>query len=336
MKRVVFKGVGIPLAVEQAPDPTPGAGEAVIRVARCGVCGTDVHSTAGHGYTIPVGGGLGHEYAGEVVAVGSGVEGLRLGDQVASMPFSGCGACAACQTGFFYFCDTKKSYSQGLAQYAVVGARSCVKLPSTVGVADGALVEPLAVARKAVRVATLAPEQRILVYGPGPIGLGVVFWARHAGARNIVMVSRSRRREAMARAMGAEHVLREEEATPEAIQALLGGAPDVVFECVGMPNILQKCIEQVRRQGLVVSLGFCTQPDAIVPAKAMMKDITLRFSVTYDLSDFQACADALERDADRARAMVTQTASLAEFADVFEALREGGNQCKVLLDPWVS
>jgi threonine dehydrogenase-like Zn-dependent dehydrogenase len=84
----------------------------------------------------------------------------------------------------------------------------------------------------------------------------------------------------------------------------------------------------------VVSLGFCTKPDAIVPAKAMMKDITLRFSVTYDMGDFQAGADALESDGDRARAMVTQTASLEEFPSVFEAMRQGGNQCKVLLDPW--
>ena len=118
------------------------------------------------------------------------------------------------------------------------------------------------------------------------------------------------------------------------MQAWLGGAPDVVFECVGMPSILQKCIDQVRRQGLVVSLGFCMTPDAIVPARAMLKDITLRFSVTYDLGDFRASADALDADGERARAMVTQTASLAEFPGVFESLREGGNQCKVLLDPW--
>jgi (R,R)-butanediol dehydrogenase/meso-butanediol dehydrogenase/diacetyl reductase len=334
MKRVVFKGVGTPLEIEEAVDPTPAAGEAVIRVARCGVCGTDLHSTSGHGYQIPVGGGLGHEYGGEVVAVGAGVQGLRVGDHIASMPFCGCGECAPCRSGFFYFCEKKKSYAQGLAQYAVVGARSCVKLPSTVSIDDSALVEPLAVARKAVRVAALTPEQRVLVLGPGPIGLGVLFWARLAGVRNIVMVGRSLRREAMARAMGAEHVLREEEATPEAVQALLGGPPDTVFECVGMPNVLQTCIQHVRRQGLVMSLGFCTKPDSIIPAQAMMKDITLRFSVTYDLSDFQASADALERDADRARAMVTQTASLADFPAAFEALREGGNQCKVLLDPW--
>lgn len=334
MKRMVFKGVGSPLAIEDVADPSPAEGEAVIRVARCGVCGTDLHSTAGHGYPIPVGGGLGHEYAGEVVAVGKGVEGLRLGDHVAAMPFSGCGECATCRTGFFFFCEKRQSYAQGLAQFAVVGARACVPLPSTVSLADGALVEPLAVSRRAVRVAGVAAGQRVLVYGLGPIGLAVLFWARLAGVRNILMVGRSLRRESMARAMGAEHVMRDEEATPDVVQAVLGGAPDVVFECVGMPDILQKCVEQVRRQGLVVALGFCTTPDAIVPARAMLKDITLRFSVTYDLDDFRASADALDADGDRARAMVTQTASLAEFPAVFESLREGGNQCKVLLDPW--
>src|SRR3546814_10361021 len=118
MKAALFKAVGEPLAIEDVPDPEPGEGEAVIRVARCGVCGTDLHSTSGHGYTLPAGAQLGHEYAGEVVAVGRGVRRLKVGDRVAALPVVGCGECEACRTGIDVLCSRWRGYGGGLADYA--------------------------------------------------------------------------------------------------------------------------------------------------------------------------------------------------------------------------
>src|SRR3546814_10509122 len=162
MKASLFKAGGEPLAIEDVPAPEPGEGEAVIRVARCGVCGTDLHSTSGHGYTLPAGAQLGHEYAGEVVAVGRGVRRLKVGDRVAALPVVGCGECEACRTGIDVLCSRWRGYGGGLADYARISERGATLLPQTRSLADGALVEPPAVGRRGVR-----PADPAIGRGPG-------------------------------------------------------------------------------------------------------------------------------------------------------------------------
>ena len=100
MRAAVFKGIGQPMVVESRPDPKPGPGEVVLRVGRCGICSSDLHMTSGHGYTYPAETILGHEYAGEVVDVGSGVGSLKVGDRITAMPMAGCGTCLECLRGF--------------------------------------------------------------------------------------------------------------------------------------------------------------------------------------------------------------------------------------------
>lgn len=335
MKAALFKAVGTPLAIEDLPDPEPGAGEAVIRVARCGVCGTDLHSTSGHGYTLPAGAQLGHEYAGEVVAVGRGVERLKVGDHVAALPVVGCGECDACRTGIDVLCSRWKGYGGGLADYAKISERGATILPQTLSLADGALVEPFAVGRRAVRLANPAPGDRALIIGPGPIGLAVLFWLRRAGVRSVALLASSDRRRPLAEAMGADSFILEGETAQQDIVAALGGAPDVVFECAGVPGTIARAIALVRPQGQVVSLGFCMVPDQFVPGMALMKDVSLRFSLIYTRDDYAECAAALDADGDRARAMVTETVALADAPAAFERLRAGtGGGGKLLIDPW--
>jgi len=335
VKAALFKAVGTPLAIEDLPDPEPGAGEAVIRVARCGVCGTDLHSTSGHGYTLPAGAQLGHEYAGEVVAVGRGVERLKVGDHVAALPVVGCGECDACRTGIDVLCSRWKGYGGGLADYAKISERGATILPQTLSLADGALVEPFAVGRRAVRLANPAPGDRALIIGPGPIGLAVLFWLRRAGVRSVALLASSDRRRPLAEAMGADTFILEGETAQQDIAAALGGAPDVVFECAGVPGTIARAIALVRPQGRVVSLGFCMVPDQFVPGMALMKDVSLRFSLIYTRDDYAECAAALDADGDRARAMVTETVALADAPAAFERLRAGtGGGGKLLVDPW--
>lgn len=336
MKAALFKAVGEPLAIEDLPDPEPGEGEAVIRVARCGVCGTDLHSTSGHGYTLPAGAQLGHEYAGEVVAVGRGVRRLKIGDRVAALPVVGCGECEACRTGIDVLCSRWRGYGGGLADYAKISERGATLLPQTLSLADGALVEPFAVGRRGVRLAGPAPTDRVLIVGPGPIGLAVLFWLRRAGVRAIALLASSDRRRPLAEAMGAEQFLLESDTAQEEIMAALGGAPDIVFECAGVPGTIARSIALVRPQGRIVSLGFCMIPDRFVPGMALMKDVTLRFSLIYTREDYAECAAALDVDGDRARAMVTDTVSLADAPTAFERLRTGtGGGGKLLIDPWL-
>ena len=181
MKAAIFDRPGALLAISEIPEPVPGEGEVIVKVSRCGVCGTDLHGTSGHGYTYPSGTIMGQEFAGEVVGLGAGVETLKVGDHVAALPVVGCGQCEACKTGVDVLCANYRAYAEGMAQYARVSARGATILPQTVSLADGALVEPLAVGLRGVRLAAPKPETRVLVIGPGPIGLACSFWLRRAG-----------------------------------------------------------------------------------------------------------------------------------------------------------
>jgi threonine dehydrogenase-like Zn-dependent dehydrogenase len=335
VRAAIFDGPGKPLLIADVPDPEPASGEVVIKVARCGVCGTDLHSTSGHGYVIPIGGRLGHEFAGEIVALGKGVSSLRIGDHIAAMPAIGCGNCEYCRTGIDMLCPTVRIYGFGMAEYASVSVRGAISLPRTLSVADGALVEPFAVGRRGVRLANPAPDTKTLVIGPGPIGQAVIFWLRRAGVRNIVVLASSKRRRALAETMGAEHYVLEEEGATEQIKTLLGGPPELVMECAGMPGVIARAIELVRPQGKIVALGFCMLPDSIVPAAALMKEVTLRFSMSYTREDWAECADALTDNGDSARAMVTDKVNLDGFPAAFEAFRQGVvGVGKLVVDPW--
>ncbi|MCK9542844.1 MAG: alcohol dehydrogenase catalytic domain-containing protein [Novosphingobium sp.] len=336
MRALLFKAVGEPLAVAQLPDPEPGEGEVVVRVSRCGVCGTDLHSTSGHGMGLPPDSQLGHEYGGEVVAVGKGVERFRVGDHLAALPVVGCGQCEGCETGIDILCTNQWSgYGGGLAEYARVSERGAVKLPQTVGLADSALVEPLAVGCRGVRLANPPKDAKVVIIGPGPIGLSVLFWLRQRGVENVVMLASSGRRKELAGRMGAEKFVTESDEVAQEIFSILGGPADFVFEAAGVPGVFARAVELVRPQGTIIGLGFCMQPDPIVPAMALMKDVTIRWSIIYTREDFAACADALDRDGALARAMVTDTVGMEAAPAAFEEFREGtGGGGKLLIDPW--
>lgn len=335
MRAAVFQGVGNPLEIKQLPDPTPGTGQVVVKVERCGICGTDLHMTGDHAMGVPVGFIPGHEISGEVVAVGAEVSNLKVGDRVTTMPIIGCGKCANCLSQQPMWCTNPFGFqSGGFAEYLVGGARESVLLPRSVSAQDGALVEPLSVGLHGVALAQLQPGAKVLVLGPGPIGLAVIYWARKLGAGKIVVTGSSRRREEFAMTMGASAFVVESEQSRADIERALGGAPDVVFECVGKPGILQQALERVRPRGTVISLGYCTSPDSIVPASAMIKEVRLQFSYTYGIGDFEYCIDTLAAGAVEPAAMITDTVSLQALPEFFETMRQpGSTPCKVMVDP---
>lgn len=335
MKAAIFEAVGKPLMVKDIPDPIPGPGEIVVSVGRCGICGTDLHMTEGHGYTYPPGTIPGHEFAGEVVAIGKGVESLKIGDRVASLPMTGCGTCRACAEGVPFFCaNGMRGLPGAFAQYALATARESVKLPSSLSLADGALIEPLAVGLHGVALAQMSPGARVLVLGAGPIGLGTVFWARRLGAGNIAVSASSRRREQLALAMGADTFLDPQEDLVAASMAALGGAPDVVFECVGLPGLIEQAVNSVRPRGTVTVLGCCSSPDTFTPAAALFKEVRLQFSNTYSVQQFEHVARVLDAGHVEPRLLITDTVSLSSLPETFEALRQRTTQCKVMVDPW--
>lgn len=343
MQALVFNGVGRPLALETLVDPTPGPGEVVLKVGRCGICGTDLHRTEENVWTARPPVVLGHEFSGEVAAIGRGVDSLRIGTRVTALPYIGCGSCRSCVAGSPHFCPTRlnagtEELPGGYAEYVKVGAASCIPLPGALSLADGALVEPLAVSLHGVRRGGVGPGDRVLVIGAGPIGLAAAYWARRSGASRIAVSAPSNRRQGIAEAMGATHFLpaSDDETLVRSAEEALGGLPDVVLECVGLPGMIQRSLACVKTHGRVVVIGVCIHEDRFMPLSGLAREADIRFSVVYDVDEFRTCVDALDAGDVSPRAMITDTVSLAGGSAAFEALRHRTQQCKVMIDPWAA
>ncbi|MDG2174658.1 MAG: alcohol dehydrogenase catalytic domain-containing protein [Gammaproteobacteria bacterium] len=337
MKAAIFQGVNKPLTVEDIPAPEPaGSHDVVVRVGRCGICGTDLHITEDPIFGVPAGVVLGHEYSGEVVATGAEVKTVKTGDLVAVNPLMTCGECKACLAGDLALCASLIIGGGGYGQYSLVREHQCVKMPDGVSIEDGALVEPLAVGLRAVTLAQMQQDARVLVVGAGPIGLAVAFWARRMGAGKIAVTASSNRREALAMEMGASVFVTPGENPVVEVNQALGSAPDIVFECVGKTGLIQRCIEYVAPRGTVVVAGICTHPDTINPFMFVTKECRLQPSIFYNTSDFHTTLDVLESGDTCAHSMITDTVSIDETPLAFEALKQRTTQCKVLIDSWNS
>jgi (R,R)-butanediol dehydrogenase / meso-butanediol dehydrogenase / diacetyl reductase len=333
VKAAVFQALDQPLRIEEVAVPKAAADEVVIQVGRCGICGSDLHMTHDPVFGVQQGAVLGHEFAGEVVEIGRDVRGLKVGDRVAAAPVRGCGQCSSCLAGEPAWCQKMLLQGGGYAEFVTATQRQCLKLPTSTSVADGALVEPLAVALHGVVRGKVAPGSRVLVIGAGPIGLGVVFWARRLGATGVAVSDLTTLQRDLAYGLGATAF---EQTGPDAvarIAAALGGAPEIVFECVGKPGLLRQSLEHVGRRGRVVVLGLCTVPDSFVPFEAVSKEVDFVTSAFFDMHEYQASLDVLDGGKAPPSAMVTDTVSLAAMPPVFEALRQRTSQCKVLVQP---
>lgn len=333
MKAAVFDRPGRPLQIESVTDPTPGAREVIVKVERCGICGSDLHLTDGHGYTVPSGTVLGHEFAGEIVAVGKEVDHLSVGDRIAAMPIIGCGSCRYCLSGTPAWCVSIGYTFGGYAEYARASAVTAIRLPSNLSAADAALAEPLAVALHGVASAGIQPGARVLIQGAGPIGLAALFWAKRLGAGRIDMVEGVEKRAAIALEMGADGVTAPVLGEPDMMAAIDPEAPDIVVECVGRPGLLGQAIGRVARGGTVISLGYCFQADAVVPAIACNKEARLLFPRMYTRREFEFAIEVLDRGAVEPRTMVTATIGFDQLPEKFESLRKSPADCKVLIDP---
>jgi (R,R)-butanediol dehydrogenase/meso-butanediol dehydrogenase/diacetyl reductase len=273
----------------------------------------------------------GHEYTGDVVEVGSQVQGYKIGDRITALPSTGCGHCVACASGNFVLCHHAPGVVGGFAEYLSVPSSVAIKLPSIFSAADGALVEPFAVGLYAVRLASIQPGDLVLVQGAGSVALATIYWAKRLGAGRIVAVSRSPRRAAMAIEMGADKFIQSSSDEVNDVIEALGGSPDIVFECVGASGLLPLAIKHARVLGHVVSMGFCTTPDAIVPAVAGYKGVRLSFPVGYTLRDFQYVADTMLAGHVDPKVIISSVISLDALPAVFESLRSPNNETKVHL-----
>lgn len=324
------------IEVVAAETRVPAAGQARVRIERCGICGSDLHVFRGHSALPTV--CPGHEMSGIVDGVGSEVAGVREGDRVAVEPLLRCGTCRRCRAGDYHLCGRLSlcgvTAPGGMASHVVVPAYTLFALPAAVDFELGALAEPTAVAVHAARLGGVAKGSRVLVLGAGTIGLVAVAAARHLGASFVAVTARHPHQRALATALGADQVLDPADLTP------LAEKPDAVLETVGgQATTVADGVLAVARGGTVVMIGLFEKAPVFDPMAMIVKEVRLVGSMVYNTptrsaADFDVALEVLAERADAMPALVTHTFPLVEAQRGFAtAADKTSGAVKVMLAP---
>jgi L-iditol 2-dehydrogenase len=328
------------------PSPEPAPGEIVVRVAACGICGSDVHGYDGStGRRIPplV---MGHEAAGVVARVGEAVDNFREGDRVTFDSTIYCGECASCRGGMVNLCDRREVLGVSCGQYrrngafaefVVVPARITYRLPENLSFPEAALLEAVSVALHAVSLPAVRPGSTALVVGAGTIGLLVQQALRVAGCSQVFVTDVDENRLALSRSLGATSVLLSGPSLVEQVlQATHDIGCDIVVEAVGNTPAIQSAINCVRKGGDVVLVGNIT-PEVTIPLQRVVScQLTLHGSCA-SAGEYPHAIELLSSGDIKAKPLISAVAPLAEGPQWFERLyaRERGLM-KVILDPGAS
>ena len=331
------------LEMAEVPTPTAGAGEVLIRVGACGICGSDVHGYDGSsGRRIPpiV---MGHEAAGRIAAVGAGVTGLAEGDRVTFDSTIYCGACGFCKRGEVNLCDHRQvlgvscgDYRRAgaFAEFVAVPARVVYKLPESISFAEAAMLEAVAVAIHGVSLAKITADSTALVVGAGTIGVLTLQALRAAGCKRVFVSDVDATRLKLAKELGATDVLiADQDVVARILQRTGGVGVDVAIEAVGRNETVSAAIASVRKGGTVVLVGNIS-PEVTLPLqKVVTRQIRLQGSCA-SAGEYPQAIELMARGAIRVKPLITAIAPLAEGPQWFERLyaREP-NLMKVVLTP---
>ncbi len=340
MQAAVFHGVGTPLAIEEVDKPELRPGDVMIKIEYCGICGSDLHATQEGDLVVPDGMILGHEFTGEIVEIGAEAgDEWQLGQRVTAVPVNACDDCGRqCKFGRGIHCANNLITGFGVpgayAEYIRVDSGNVLSLPEGLGLREGAAAEPLAVGHHVIDKVAMRPGTNVLIIGAGPIGLSCATFARHCGARHVVVSEKSENRRTRAEQMGATATLDPGAGdVAEGYAALTGGPPDLVIECVGVPGMLGMCIDLVKFQGKVMVCGVCTQAETFVPLAALAKEVCLQWALGYQKRDFEVVLDLLANGRIDPQPMITHVIGFEDLSKRFEDLRTPTDECKILLRP---
>jgi (R,R)-butanediol dehydrogenase/meso-butanediol dehydrogenase/diacetyl reductase len=341
MRAAVFREMSKPLVIETVPDPEPGPNELILKVKNCGICGSDLHMTEPTSIMpLALGSVMGHEFAGEVMAVGRNAAGQwKAGDRVAGFPYICCGEHSPCLN----FAGTSRVCGKGIsvglgqshgayAEFVKIGASGAFRLPESVSFREGAMVEPLAVGLHAVDMARLPRGATVLVVGAGPVGLSVILWAKFLGARHVIVSEKAETRKKMAARFGATDSIDPGQPIAPQVEKIAGKGPDVIFECVGAPGLINQTMMEAPRGCRIVVAGVCQQPDTIMPLMGIVKELELQFVLGYRPADFDYVIAMIASDRVDVAPMITDVVDLDKLPGAFEALRKPVHQCKVMLE----
>jgi L-iditol 2-dehydrogenase len=332
------------LQVEELQAPVPGPDELSIKVAACGICGSDVHGYDGSsGRRIPpiV---MGHEAAGTVEAIGADVSGFRAGDRVTFDSTVYCGACEFCRAGAVNLCDNRQVLgvscgeyrrSGAFAEFVTVPARIVYHLPPELTFEEAAMLEAVSVALHGVSVAGITGGETVLVIGAGMIGLLLLQAARAASCSKVLVADVDETRLELARELGADAVThRSGSALIEQIIDWTGGrGADVVLEAVGRDETVGAAIDCVRKGGTVALVGNISPQVSLPLQKVVSRQIRLQGSCA-SAGEYPQAMESIANGRIKVSPLITAVAPLSEGASWFGRLHaREPNLMKVILDP---
>ncbi|WP_328453793.1 zinc-dependent alcohol dehydrogenase family protein [Streptomyces sp. NBC_00386] len=320
MKAAVIESVGRAVVAE-VPDPTPGPREVVVEVAACGLCGTDLHILQGEfAPKLPI--VPGHEFAGEVVGVGTRVTELAVGDRVAVDPSLYCHECRYCRTGHSNLCERWAAIgvttAGGAAQYATAPVANCVKLPEHVATQDAALIEPLSCAVRGYDVLRSRLGAHVLVYGSGTMGLMMLELAKRTGAASVDVVDVNPDRLATARLLGVSASA----ANADELDRPQGW--DVVVDATGNAAAIQDGLDRVAKAGTFLQFGVADYATRVTidPYRVYNQEITITGSMAV-LHSFERAAELFAAGVLDPSVFISDRLPLTSYPEALEQFASG-------------
>jgi (R,R)-butanediol dehydrogenase/meso-butanediol dehydrogenase/diacetyl reductase len=347
MRAAVYRGRE-QLTVEDVDEPACTPGSIKVKVAHNGICGSDLHEfyagpnsvpTEPHpltGYRLPL--TLGHEFAGTVAEIGEGVRNVSVGDRVAIEPIYRCGKCPSCQLGHYNSCRqigfAGLMAPGGMAEYTVVPAWMAHRLADSISPELGALVEPMSVAYHATRLSEVHEGDSAVIFGAGPIGIGIWFALRGIGVEAVTVVEPSpTRREAIA-ALGAADVLDPARTDPaqHVAQRTRGHGADAAFDAAGVAASVSAALSCLASRKRLVAVAVYERPIETELTKLIMNESLIQGSLGYTAVDYRAVIDLMARGHYATTGWVSHVPIEQVVEEGFAALR-AGRRMKVLIDP---
>lgn len=338
MKAYVLHGIG-DFRYEEVKKPAAEAGTVLVRVKAVGICGSDIpriyQTGAYHHPLIP-----GHEFAGEVILCGEGVDSAWLGKRVGVFPLIPCMECPQCRKKKYEMCSNYNYLGSrtdgGFAEYVKVPEWNLIELPENVSMEQAAMLEPMSVAAHAIRQAHLAKEQSVAVCGLGTIGLFVVMFLRQMGFEEIYVCGRRDVQQKLAESLGVDegHYLDGRSTDADFASWIQehteGQGVDAFFDCVGRNEVIAQGVETLAPEGTLVTVGNPAS-DITFPKKTYWKILrrqlkvcgTWNSSFTHDADDdWHYVLGCLKRAEIHPEAMITHRLEGAEFLHGFEIMRD--------------
>ncbi len=320
MKAAVFYGKE-QLRIENIPIPTPKKDQVLIRIAACGICGTDMHIFDGDEGAAPSPSGtvLGHEFAGTVAAIGEDVKGISIGEKVCVDPNKLCGVCDFCREGIGHFCENMigigTTVNGGFAEFCCVPSSQVYRCGEDLDLTAAAMCEPVACCLHGIDLCDILPGDTVLVIGGGMIGLLMLQLAAIKGAAKLILVEPIAEKRALAKQLGADLTINP--LTQDVTTALAGeniGRIATVIECVGKTNTIEQAISLAGKRSTVMMFGL-TAPAAEItvrPFEIFKKEIVLKASFINPYTQKRAL-ELIKNGRIDVSSMIYQTISLEEL-----------------------